>query len=121
AAVLEALAAGGQWARVVELAAWCAGVDPFDVPVCLSRRRAQEALGDHAGLIDTLDRLTVLDPGQAEVYRVARARSLCALDRTAEARHQLLTLLEVFPEYREAQQLLLELHEAGEGRGHEDS
>lgn len=121
AAVLEALEADGQWARVAELAQWCVGVDPFDVPVCQSRWRAQVALGDHAGQVDTLERLAVLDPGQAEVYRVARARSLSALGRTAEARHQLLTLLEAFPEYRDAQQLLLEMHEAAEGRDHEDS
>jgi len=85
------------------------------------RRRAQEALHDQAGLADTLDRLAILDPDQAEAYRLAKAGTLVRLNRNAEARYLLLTLLEAYPEYKEAQELLLELHEQGVEVGREDS
>lgn len=121
AAVLEALAEAGQWPEVVSVSDWCAGIDPFDAEVCTARRRAQEALGDNAGLLDTLDRLAVLDPGQAENYRLAKVRALGQLHRTEEARYLLLTLLEAYPEYGEAQALLLELHAQSEAAARENS
>jgi tetratricopeptide (TPR) repeat protein len=117
-ALMEALVRQEAWPRVVELAAWCAGIDPFDIAVLEMRMRAETALGDHEGLIRTLERLAVLDTGRAESYTLARARELRAVNRVSEARHAVLTLLERYPEYREAQQLLLELHDTElEARG----
>jgi len=121
AAILDALMEAGQWNQVLSLSEWCAGIDPFDATVCKARRRAQEALGDQNGLIDTLDRLAVLDPAQSERYTLEKIRVLRQLERTVEARFLLLGLLEAYPEYSEAQALLLELHGLEEAASREDS
>ncbi|MBX3179326.1 MAG: tetratricopeptide repeat protein [Candidatus Hydrogenedentes bacterium] len=110
-ALMEALEAEGDWPRVLDLARWCAGIDPFDVEVHSAQMHAERALGDREGLMATLDRLAALDTAQADTYRLGKARVLFESRRLPEARNEVLALLERYPAYREAQELLLELHE----------
>jgi len=113
-AFLLGAAERGDWEDVVRYADWCVGIDPFDRSLYEMRRRAQEALGQHEGLLETLKLLATQDAEKAEEYRLESARVLVALDRRDEARRIVLEVLEAFPEYREAQLALLALHEAAE-------
>lgn len=108
--LLLALAKQADWPAVIELGQWCFGIDPFDLEVHEARRSAQAALGDHEGLLKTLDILMAIDPTKGDDFRLAKAALLLDLSRNDEARTVLLALLEAYPEFREAQELLLRLH-----------
>lgn len=116
-ALMEALSTAGDWTRATQLANWCLGIDPFDLDLYQTRLVAETALGDREGMLATLDHLAELDSAQADAYRLAQARQLLGLKRPEQARRIVLTLLETYPEYSAAQELLLELHESGEELG----
>lgn len=99
------------WEQVLHLVDWCMGIDPFDLSLYAHRRKAQEALGLEEGLLETLNLLARQDEANAAAYRLASAETLLNLDRKEEARRTVLEVLEVYPEYRAAQILLLSLHE----------
>ncbi len=110
-ALMTAAAARSDWASVLTYGDWCLAIDPFDVRLYESKRQAQEGLGQREALLETLTLLAALDQVKAEEYQLERARILMALDRREEARMVVLSVLERFPEYRAAQEVLLALHE----------
>ncbi len=112
-ALLLALKEKADWPSVLELSAWCYSVDPFDREIHEAQRAAQTALGDREGLLKTLDTLIALDGTKGDDFRLEKAALLLDLSRNDEARTLLLALLEAYPEFRAAQELLLRLH--GEG------
>ena len=72
-------------------------------------------------MLATLDCLAELDPVQAGDFLLAKARELMLLNRLGDARQAVLALLETYPEYGAAQQLLLELHEPGQEVRHDET
>ncbi len=120
-ALLLALKEKADWPSVLELSAWCYSVDPFDREIHEAQRAAQSALGDREGLLKTLDTLIAVDGTKADDFRLEKAALLLDLSRNDEARTLLLTLLEAYPEFRAAQNLLLRLHGEGEVTSDENS
>ena len=110
-----------EWPTVLKLSDWCFGVDPFDREVHEARRAALKAVGDRDSLLTCLDALIVVDRARAEDFRLEKAGVLIELSRPEEARGLLLTLLENYPEFRAAQELLLRLHEESQESSDGDS
>jgi tetratricopeptide (TPR) repeat protein len=102
------------WPTVLALSDWCFGVDPFDGEVHRARRSALMATGDRESLLKSLDALIAVDDARADDFRLEKAGVLLDLARRDEARSLLLALLENYPEFRAAQELLLRLHEETE-------
>ena len=99
------------WPTVLSLSDWCFGVDPFDAEVHQVRRAALVATADRDSLLKSLDALIGVDGARADDFRLEKAGVLLDLSRRDEARGLLLGLLENYPEFRAAQELLLRLHE----------
>lgn len=99
------------WPAVLALSDWCFGVDPFDAEVHRARRAALMAMEDRESMLTTLDALIAVDNARADDFRLEKAGVLLDLGRRDEARGILLALLESYPEFRAAQELLLRLHE----------
>lgn len=101
------------WPEVLELSDWCVGVDPFDAEVHRARLQALSAMGNPVGRLKTLDTLIALDTERAVDLRLEKFDVLLQLARKEEARSLLLALLEAYPEFRDAQERLLQLHDEG--------
>jgi tetratricopeptide (TPR) repeat protein len=101
------------WDDVMAYARWCLAIDPFDISVHQALRRAQDGVGNSEEALQTLGVLAVLDGERSAEYRLAAARLHLSLGRRDVARRTVLEVLEAYPAYREAQLVLLSLHDGG--------
>lgn len=108
----ELAKARGDWEAVIDAAAGAAAIDPFDVDLGRSLLDAQLTLERHEDALQTAARLAVLDTPRAVDHELTQVRLLTELDRDAEARAQVVRLLETRPHFWEAQEVLLALAES---------
>lgn len=106
------LLARGNAAEAAAVLSRAAQVIPFHVPLVAARARAANAAQRWGDAVEQWRLLLYMDPARAAEHQLQLARALYAQGAVAEARREVLTLLEKTPRYRLAQQLLLDM--AGE-------
>jgi len=109
----------GDWERVEEMTDWALGIDPYDPAYYRMLIEARMKRGAGPQALDALATLIHLDPGNITGYRLQRAQILRDDKQWAEAKTEVVRILEDTPNYWDAQQLLLDIAEngaAGTGR-----
>jgi len=112
--LIEIAEAAKDWKTVAQNAERFLAVNPLLPQPYRSLARASEELGQASATIDAYRKLLLLDPADpAEIH--FRLATLLRKTHEADARRHVLQALEEAPRFRAAQQLLLELAQAGSG------
>ena len=103
--------ANEDYGRMMEVADWGLGIDPYNSELHRAYTDGLLAQGDKEKALTQLDVLLALDRSNWVEYRLQKADLLAEMDRLEQARREVLDLLEAVPNYWKAQALLLELAE----------
>lgn len=106
----------GDWPRVEEMTDWALGIDPYDPAYYRMLAEARMKRGEGLAALDPLATLIHLDPGNITGYRLQRAQILHDDKQWANAKTEVVRILEDAPNFWDAQQLLLDIVENGAGR-----
>lgn len=97
------------WEEAAELAEWAIGIDPYDVNLRTIQADAWLHLDRPRDALDALATLAYLEPLRATEHRLRRAHVLKDVGEPAEAKNEVLRVLEDVPHFWDAQELLLNL------------
>ena len=112
-----------EWQDLTRVADWAVGIDPYDVDLQRALAEGYVRLGARPDAIDTLAVLAHIDSGRAMVHRLQSAElmveegALGDSKQLAEAKRQVLLVLEEAPNFWDAQELLLKIVDGGNAAG----
>ncbi|MCZ6636224.1 MAG: tetratricopeptide repeat protein, partial [bacterium] len=103
------------WSQALDLLDRAFGVNPFDVSMLTDWAQFSIAAGELDGAEKMFRNLVHLDPPRKADHRLALARVLAKRGSASEAKREVIALLEEMPHFWDAQDLLLQIVEQGEG------
>jgi tetratricopeptide (TPR) repeat protein len=100
------------WDAMLEWAQWAIGIDPYSAELHRTIVEGVQELDRDAEALPHLDVLTHVDEARGLEYQYLRADVLATIGERDAARMEVLKLLEEMPHYRNAQDLLLRIHDS---------
>jgi len=100
------------WDALLKWALWGIGIDPYDAEIHRAAVQGTQALDRDKDALPHLDVLAHVDEARGLEYQYQRANVLDIIGERDAARMEVLKLLEEMPHYRNAQELLLRIHES---------